>query len=389
MKQPPNGIVFDADAAVKVANQIGYPVLVRPSYVLGGRAMQIVYSDSELHNYITEAVQVTPDRPVLIDKFIEDAVEVDVDCVSDGEAVVIGGIMEHIEKAGVHSGDSACVIPPHTLSENVIEEIRVATIKMAKELNVCGLMNVQYAIRGDQVYILEVNPRASRTVPFVSKSIGIPLAKIAARVMAGKKLKDLGFTREKIINYFSVKEAVLPFVRFPGCDIELGPEMRSTGEVMGIDSDFGIAFAKTQFGAGLNLPEKGKVFISVRDMDKRYAVSLAKRLVNLGFDLIATRGTARVLKNNSLPVESIHKIAEGRPNIIDAITNGEIVLVLNTVSGHKARADETKIRTVAVRNNVPCITTLPGIEAAINGMESIRAKDGVSVKAIQDYHEGN
>jgi len=386
LQQPPNGIVFDADAAVKVAKQIGYPVLVRPSYVLGGRAMQIVYSDDELHTYITESVQITPDRPVLIDKFIEDAVEVDVDCIADGDIVVIGGIMEHIEKAGVHSGDSACVIPPHTLSDKILDEIRSATKKMAKELNVCGLMNVQYAIRGDQVYILEVNPRASRTVPFVSKSIGIPLAKIAARVMAGKKLKELGFTKEKIISYFSVKEAVMPFVRFPGCDIELGPEMRSTGEVMGIDSDFGIAFAKTQFGAGLNLPESGKVFISVRDFDKRYAVSLAKRLVSLGFDLIATRGTARVLKNNSLPVEPIHKIAEGRPNIIDAITNGEISLVLNTVSGHKARVDETRIRTDAVRNNIPCITTLPGIEAAINGMESIRAKDGVGVKAIQDYH---
>jgi len=248
LQQPPNGIVFDADAAVKVASQIGYPVLVRPSYVLGGRAMQIVYSDDELHTYITESVQITPDRPVLIDKFIEDAVEVDVDCIADGEIVVIGGIMEHIEKAGVHSGDSACVIPPHTLSDKILDEIRTATKKMAKELNVCGLMNVQYAIRGDQVYILEVNPRASRTVPFVSKSIGIPLAKIAARVMAGKKLKELGFTEEKIISYFSVKEAVMPFVRFPGCDIELGPEMRSTGEVMGIDSDFGIAFAKTQFG---------------------------------------------------------------------------------------------------------------------------------------------
>ncbi len=387
LKQPPNGIVFDADAAVKVASQIGYPVLVRPSYVLGGRSMQIVYSDDELHTYITESVQITPDRPVLIDKFIEDAVEVDVDCISDGEMVVIGGIMEHIEKAGVHSGDSACVIPPHTLSDNILSEIRSATKKMAKELNVCGLMNVQFAIRGDQVYILEVNPRASRTVPFVSKSIGIPLAKIAARVMAGKKLKDIGFTKEKTIPYFSVKEAVMPFVRFPGCDIELGPEMRSTGEVMGIDSDFGIAFAKTQFGAGLNLPENGKVFISVRDFDKRYAVSLAKRLVSLGLELIATRGTARVLRNNSLPVESIHKIAEGRPNIIDAITNGEIALVLNTVSGHKARVDETRIRTDAVRNNVPCITTLPGIEAAINGMESIKAKDGVGVKAIQDYHK--
>jgi len=387
LKQPPNDIVFNAEDAIKSANRISYPVLVRPSYVLGGRAMQIVYSDEELETYMTSAVEVSPDCPVLIDKFLEDAVEVDVDCIADGETVVIGGIMEHIEKAGVHSGDSACVIPPHTLSDKVLDELRAATQKMAKELNVRGLMNVQYAIRGDEVFILEVNPRASRTVPFVSKSIGVPLAKIAARVMAGKKLKDIGFTEEKSISYFSVKEAVLPFVRFPGCDIELSPEMRSTGEVMGIDTDFGIAFAKTQFGAGLNLPAEGKVFVSVRDWDKRYAVSLAKRLVSMGFKLIATRGTARALKNNSVPVESIHKIAEGRPNIIDAITNSEICLVLNTVSGHKAREDEIKIRTAAVRNNVPCITTLPGIEAAINGMESIRAKDGVGVRAIQDYHE--
>jgi carbamoyl-phosphate synthase large subunit len=388
LKQPPNDTATTVEEACRAARTIGYPVLVRPSYVLGGRAMQIVYNEDELRTYMEQAVQVSSERPVLIDKFIEEAVEVDVDCISDGETVVIGGIMEHIEEAGVHSGDSACVIPPHTLTAHVVDDIRQATYAMAKELNVCGLMNVQYAVRGGEVYVLEVNPRASRTIPFVSKSIGVPLAKMAARVMAGKKLTEVGFTKEKSVNYFCVKEAVLPFVRFPGTDLELGPEMRSTGEVMGIDADFGIAFAKTQFGAGINLPFEGKVFLSVKDADKRYAISLAKRLVAAGLDIVSTEGTAHAIRNSGVPVQQIHKIAEGRPNILDAIMNGEIKLVLNTVSGHKARADEVTIRSTAVSHGVPCITTISGIEAALNGIESIRAKDGVGVRALQDYHAG-
>ncbi|MCX7848548.1 MAG: ATP-grasp domain-containing protein, partial [bacterium] len=386
LSQPPNDTATNADEAFAAAARIGYPVLVRPSYVLGGRAMQIVYSEDELRTYMAEAVQVSSDRPVLIDKFIEDAVEVDVDCIADGETAVIGGIMEHIEHAGVHSGDSACVIPPHTLSPHLLDEIRRATYAMAKELNVRGLMNVQLAIRGDHVYVLEVNPRASRTVPFVSKAIGVPLAKLAARVMAGKTLQELGFTSEPTIDYFCVKEAVLPFARFQGTDIELGPEMRSTGEVMGIDTDFGIAFAKTQFGAGINLPFSGKIFLSVRDADKRYAISLAKRLVAAGLQIVSTEGTARALRNAGVPVQPIHKLAEGRPNVLDLITNGEIKLIINTVSGHKARADEARIRATAVAHNVPCITTIAGAEAAITGIESIRARGGVDVRALQDYH---
>jgi len=386
LSQPPNDTATNAEEAFAAAAKIGYPVLVRPSYVLGGRAMQIVYTEDELRTYMAEAVQVSSDRPVLIDKFIEDAVEVDVDCIADGEIAVIGGIMEHIEQAGVHSGDSACVIPPHTLSAHLLDEIRHATYSMAKELQVCGLMNVQFAIRDHHVYVLEVNPRASRTVPFVSKAIGVPLAKLAARVMAGKTLKGLGFTEERSINYFCVKEAVLPFARFQGTDIELGPEMRSTGEVMGIDTDLGIAFAKTQFGAGINLPFSGKIFFSVRDADKRYAISLAKRLVAAGLQLVSTEGTARALRNAGVPVEAIHKLAEGRPNVLDLIMNGEIKLIINTVSGHKARADEARIRATAVAHNVPCITTISGAEAAINGIESIRARGGVDARALQEYH---
>ncbi len=385
--QPPNETVTTTEHACAAAMRIGFPVLVRPSYVLGGRAMQIVYSEEELRNYMRAAVDVSEKRPVLIDKFIEGAVEVDVDCISDGTDVVIGGIMEHIEQAGVHSGDSACVIPPHTLSASVLDEIRHATKAMARELEVCGLMNVQFAVRDGDVFVLEVNPRASRTVPFVSKSIGIPLAKIAARVMAGKTLAELGITRETHIQHFCVKEAVLPFARFPETDIALGPEMKSTGEVMGIDADFGVAFAKTQFGAGINLPSSGKVFLSVRDADKRYAVSLAKRLTAAGLHIISTEGTAHALNTSGVVVEVVHKIAEGRPNVLDAIMNGEIALVINTVAGHKARTDESKIRTTSVRYNVPCITTLAGAEAAINGIESIYARgEGVGVRSLQEYH---
>jgi carbamoyl-phosphate synthase large subunit len=386
LTQPPNDTATNLDEACAAAAHIGYPVLVRPSYVLGGRAMQIVYDEDELRHYMTEAVQASSERPVLIDKFIEDAVEVDVDCIADGTTAVIGGIMEHIEKAGIHSGDSACVMPPHSLGDQIVREIRRATYAMAKELNVRGLMNVQYAVRDTTVYVLEVNPRASRTVPFVSKATGVPLAKLAARVMAGATLPELGFTTEPVIPYFCVKEAVLPFARFTGTDIELSPEMRSTGEVMGIDTDLGIAFAKTQFGAGVNLPFYGKMFVSVRDADKRYAVSLAKRLVAQGLQMVSTEGTARALRNSGVPVEEVHKISEGRPNILDLITNGEIKLIINTVSGHKARTDEIKIRSTATAHNVPCITTISGAEAAIMGIEAIRARDGVNVRALQDYH---
>jgi len=390
LMQPQNGIATSAEEAIAVAQRVSYPVIVRPSFVLGGRAMEIVYDDDALHRYMEHAVQASPDRPILIDKFLEDAIEVDVDAkvdvdaICDGERVVIGAIMEHIEEAGIHSGDSACVTPPHTLSDNLIRDIRDYTYAMALELNVCGLMNVQYAIKNDVVYVLEVNPRASRTVPFVSKSIGKPLAKIAARVMNGKKLKELDFIKEIQVKHFSVKEAVFPFVRFPGVDILLGPEMKSTGEVMGIDENFGVAFAKTQFGAGQNLPMSGKVFLSVKNQDKRGIVFIAKSLADIGFELVATSGTAKVLSNNGIPVSKLFKIGEGRPDITDLIKNQEVVLIINTPQGKGPRTDEMKIRTNAVMHGVPCVTTLAGASAAVTGIQAIK-KHGVNVKALQDY----
>ena len=391
--QPENGLAINEDQALEAAQRLGYPVLVRPSFVLGGRAMQIVFSDQELRDYMRFAVEVSEDRPVLVDKFLEDAVEVDVDCITDvGQfddpskgTIVIGGMLEHVEFAGVHSGDAAMVLPPHTLSKEIIDTIRDHTHAMARELKVIGLMNVQYAVKDGVVYVLEVNPRASRTVPFVSKSIGRPLAKMAAQVMAGKTLVELGFTEEIWPTHWTVKESVFPFNRFHGQDILLSPEMRSTGEVMGIDADLGIAYAKSQMAAGSTLPTKGKVFISVSDYHKGEVAAVAKLYVDLGFTLVATSGTADVLETAGLPVERLHKISEGRPNAVDLLKNKELSLVINTPSGQSPRADEIKIRTTAVYTNTPIITTLGSARAAAQGIAALKDK-GYSVKTVQEYH---
>ena len=391
--QPPNGIATNEAEALAVAHRLGYPVLVRPSFVLGGRAMQIVYSDAELSHYMRFAVEASPERPVLVDKFLEDATEVDVDCIADvGQfpnpadgTSVIGGILEHIEFAGVHSGDAAMVLPPHTLAAGVLQTIRDYTHAMARELRVIGLMNVQYAVKGEKVYVLEVNPRASRTVPFVSKAIGVPLAKLAARVMAGKTLRELGFTQESRPAYWAVKESVFPFNRFHGQDILLSPEMRSTGEVMGLDPDLGIAYAKSQMAAGAPLPLRGRIFISVSNAHKKEIVPIARQFADLGFNLCATSGTADVLEAAGLPVERVFKLAEGRPNAIDLMKNGDVQLVLNTPEGQNPRADEVKIRTTAVYTGTPIMTTISGARAALLGISALR-KSGYAVRALQEYH---
>jgi len=388
--QPPNGLATNAEEALVIAKRLTYPVLVRPSFVLGGRAMQIVYSDAELTHYMKFAVEASPERPVLVDKFLEDATEVDVDCIADvglpnGGTIVIGGMLEHIEFAGVHSGDAAMVLPPHTLSPSVIETIRKYTHAMATELKVVGLMNVQYAVKGEMVYVLEVNPRASRTVPFTSKAIGQPLAKIAARVMAGKTLKELNFTEEIWTKYWAVKESVFPFNKFIGQDILLSPEMRSTGEVMGLDADLGVAYAKSQMAANSPLPLGGKVFISVSDAHKQEVAAVAKSFADLGFELISTGGTAAVLEKAGLKVQRILKLQEGRPNVIDLLKNKEIQLVINTPSGASPRADEIKIRTTAVYTGTPIMTTLSGAKAAALGIAALK-KSGYAVKTVQEYH---
>jgi carbamoyl-phosphate synthase large subunit len=385
LHQPPNGTATSAEDAIRVADEIGYPVVVRPSYVLGGRAMEIVYDEESLMGFMGRAIEASPEYAILIDKFLEDAIEIDVDAVADGERCVIAGIMEHIEEAGIHSGDSACVIPPFSLTDELIEGIRANTSALAAELNVVGLMNIQYAIKNDVIYILEVNPRASRTVPFVSKATGISWAKIAAKLMVGNTLSGLGVTREVEIDHIAVKEAVLPFKRFYGVDTVLGPEMKSTGEVMGIDADFGMAFAKSQMAAGQTLPLEGTVFISVMNKDKRHVVFIAKKLVDLGFHIVATMGTAKVLAKNGIPVKTVHKVNEGRPHIIDLIKNGEIHLIINTPSGKKPKADEVAIRSEAVIHDIPCITTISGASAAVNGIESM-VQRGISVQSIQEYH---
>ncbi|MFH1067659.1 MAG: ATP-grasp domain-containing protein, partial [bacterium] len=386
LKQPSNATATTLKEALAGAHEVGYPVLMRPSFVLGGRNMQIIYSEQELRDYMKQSVEVSASRPVLLDRFLDDAIEVDVDCISDGKLAVIGAIMEHIERAGIHSGDSACVIPSFSLSEKTLEQIRSATLAMAKELQVCGLMNVQFAVKDGEVYVLEVNPRASRTVPFVSKAIGVPLAKLAARVMAGKTLQELGFTKEIKPSHYSVKEAVFPFSRFHGVDILLGPEMKSTGEVMGIDRDLGAAYAKTQIAAAPPLPLKGQIFISVRDEDKPRVIPLARELVELGFTLCSTSGTARALTEAGVPVNTLFKINEGRPNALDLLKNNEISLVINTPSGPVARADETKIRTTALYQKVPVMTTIAAAEASVRGIRSLK-KNGLSIAALQDYHE--
>ncbi|MGZ8919898.1 MAG: carbamoyl-phosphate synthase large subunit [Limisphaerales bacterium] len=390
--QPPNGIATNEAEALAAARELTYPVLVRPSFVLGGRAMQIVYSDAELQHYMRVAVEASPERPVLVDKFLEDATEVDVDCITDvGQfknpdegTIVVGGMLEHIEFAGVHSGDAAMVLPPHTLTKEVIDTIRKYTHAMARELKVIGLMNVQYAVKDGVVYVLEVNPRASRTVPFVSKAIGVPLAKLAAKVMAGDTLKKLGFTEEIWPKYWAVKESVFPFNRFHGQDILLSPEMRSTGEVMGLDADLGIAYAKSQMAANAPLPLSGRVFISVSDAHKTNVAEIAKLFAAMGFELVSTNGTANVLEKAGLKVQRVFKLDEGRPNTIDLLKNREIQLVINTPSGQSPRADEVKIRTTAVYTNTPIMTTLSGAKAAAQGIAALK-KSGYQVKTIQEY----
>jgi len=383
--QPPNGIARSYQEALKIAQAIDYPVVVRPSYVLGGRAMEIVYSDADLERYMTYAVLVEPDHPILIDQFLENATEVDVDAIADHTGqVVIGGIMEHIEQAGIHSGDSACSIPTITLSDAALATIRDWTIKLAKRLNVIGLMNIQFAVKGDQVYILEANPRASRTVPFVSKAIGHPLAKLAARVMSGKTLDELGFTEEVIPNHIAVKEVVLPFDKFLGTDALLGPEMRSTGEVMGIDMDFGKAFAKAVLGANQKLPLQGTIFISMNDRDKAAVIPVAKDLADLGFKLVATAGTCKALKHQGLTVDLILKVHEGRPNIEDAIKNNEIQLIINTPAGSTALEDDRSIRRTALAYKVPIITTIAGAKATAAAIRSLQQQP-LQVQSIQEY----
>jgi len=386
LKKPESGIARSIDEAIKVAGTVGYPVMVRPSYVLGGRAMEIVYDEMSLINYMSRAVEASPEHPVLVDSFLQNAIEVDVDCISDGKTVVIGGIMEHIEEAGVHSGDSACSIPPYSLDTAILDEIRRQAKLMAMELKVVGLMNVQFAVKDGEIYVLEVNPRASRTIPFVSKAIGAPLAKLATKLMVGRTLKDLGFTEEITPSYTSVKEAVFPFIKFPGVDTLLGPEMKSTGEVMGIGDGFGVAFAKAQLAAGNKLPQKGMVFISVRDADKADIVNVAKDLTDLGFRLIATGGTARYLKERSIEVESVCKVTEGRPNIVDKIKSREIAMVINTSFGAKSVADSYSIRRSSIDLGLPYFTTVAGARAAAHGIRAM-LKGGLEVKSVQEYHK--
>ncbi|MBP0000687.1 MAG: carbamoyl-phosphate synthase large subunit [Cyanobacteria bacterium SID2] len=384
--QPPNGIARSYKEALKVAKRIGYPVVVRPSYVLGGRAMEVVYSDEELERYMTFAVAVEPEHPILIDKFLENAVEVDVDAIADrGGTVVIGGIMEHIEQAGIHSGDSACSIPTQTLSNSALATIRDWTVKLAKRLSVVGLMNVQYAVQGDVVYIIEANPRASRTVPFVAKAIGVPLAKLASRVMGGELLTDLGFTEELIPKHVCVKEAVLPFGKFPGTDTLLGPEMRSTGEVMGLDNGFGKAFAKAELGAGERLPLSGTAFVSVIDRDKPLVVPVVRELQALGFKIMATAGTCQALKEAGIEdVKMVFKLSEGRPHVLDAIKNGWIQLIVNTPSGEDAQAEGRLIRRAALGYKIPVVTTIAGAKATVAAIRSMQSASW-QVKALQDY----
>ena len=393
LKQPANGIAYDLPTALSTAESIGYPVLVRPSFVLGGRAMEIVYDEESLTRYMLRAMEASPNKPVLIDKFLEDATEVDVDCLSDGKRTVIGGVMQHIEEAGIHSGDSACVIPPYSLSAELTAEIKSQARKLAAELQVKGLMNIQFAVTGvgpsgvtgtPEVYVLEANPRASRTVPFVSKATGVPLARLAALVMTGKTLDELGVNEEVIPGHFSVKESVFPFNKFPGVDILLGPEMRSTGEVMGIDANLPMAFAKSQMAANASLPVKGTIFISVAASDKAEVTPVARQFAEMGYKLLATHGTAIHLRSHGIPVEEVPKIQEGRPNLIDYMKNGDVQLIINTPSGRGSRSDEGKIRAAAVAHRVTCITTLSAAYAAVAACRALRENE-LTVTALQDW----
>jgi carbamoyl-phosphate synthase large subunit len=386
LRQTPSGSAVSAEEAISIAQEIGYPVLVRPSFVLGGRAMELVYNNEDLARYVQNAIEVSPDRPVLVDRFLEDAIEVDVDCIADGEISVIGAIMEHIEQAGIHSGDSACVIPTFSLSAAVLKEIASATKAMSRELKVRGLMNVQFAVKGENVYVLEVNPRASRTVPFVSKAIGVALAKHAAQIMTGEKtLREIGFTKEIVPKHFSVKEAVFPFLRYQGMDISLGPEMKSTGEVMGIDADLGLAYAKSQMAAPPALPKGGNVFISVKDDDKPNVISLAHEFVGLGFKIIATSGTAAMLAAAGVPVTEVYKIRVGRPHVLDLVRNGDINFIINTPSGKIPREDEVRIRNASLARKIPIMTTIRAAQASANGIRSLQ-RSSLRVKTLQEYH---
>ena len=392
LRQPENGIARSAAEAEAVAERIGYPVVIRPSYVLGGRAMEIVHERSGLARYMREAVRVSGDNPVLIDRYLNDAIEVDVDCIADGSpepsGVFVAGVMEHIEEAGIHSGDSACSLPPYTLAPAMVTELKLQTEAMARALNVIGLMNVQFAIKGDDVYVLEVNPRASRTVPFVAKATGIPIAKIAARVMAGARLAEFRLDARAVSAHVAVKEAVFPFSRFDGVDTILGPEMKSTGEVMGIDSSFDRAFAKSQLGAGTRLPMTGTVFLSLKDADKSAAIPLARRLVDMGFTILATRGTAARLGEAGIAVRSINKVLEGRPHCVDAIRSGDIQLVINTASGPQSVADSFDIRRSALTHLVPVYTTFAGARAAILAIAALKAGT-LEVAPLQAYFRGS
>ena len=389
LKQAEAGTATSEKEAIEIAQRISYPVLVRPSFVLGGRAMVIVYDDQELSSYMRSAVEASPERPILVDRFLEDATEIDVDVISDGETSVVGAIMEHIEQAGIHSGDSACVIPPFSISEQIKEEIGTASKALAEKLQVKGLMNIQFAVKDEELFVIEVNPRASRTVPFVSKTIGVPLAKIAAKVMAGQKLEDLGFTKEIIPDHYAVKEAVFPFVKFPGIDIVLGPEMKATGEVMGIDSDLGMAYAKSQMAASCPLPLEGNVFISLKDRDKDKAKEIIKEYHELGFKLFSTEGTAKAIQDEQIPVTKLFKLAEQRrPNVLDMIKNGEIDFVINTPSGDRnPRADEVTIRSSAIANGIPVMTNLNAAKASSMAIRSLKSLD-LKVKTLQEFHIG-
>jgi carbamoyl-phosphate synthase large subunit len=386
LRQPPNATATSVQAALTIAHEISYPVLVRPSYVLGGRAMQIVADDQSLINFMEWALVASPDHPVLIDKFLEDAIEVDVDAISDGRLTVIGGIMEHIEEAGIHSGDSACVLPPYSLSREIQEDIKKQTRALAAELGVVGLLNIQFAVKGDHIFVLEVNPRASRTVPFVSKATGVSLAKLATKVMLGHTLEELGFTREVEPPYFAVKESVFPFRRFPGVDPMLGPEMRSTGEVMGIDQDFGLAYAKAQLAASQLLPLEGGVLFSVKDPDKPMMAPIVKGFQELDFQVYGTRGTTACLAKHGVEVSEVYKVREGRPHIIDRIKNREIDLVINTPRGRYTPADSYSIRRAALEYNIPYTTTFAAAKATLHAIKTL--KEGkLAVKSLQEYHE--
>ena len=388
LRQPANGLVRSEDEAICIATNIGYPIVIRPSYVLGGRAMEIVHDEAALKRYMTEAVEVSGDSPVLLDSYLQDAIEVDVDAIADRDQVFVAGIMEHIEEAGIHSGDSACSLPPYSLTEGIVSELKRQAISLAQALNVVGLMNVQFAVKNGDIYILEVNPRASRTVPFVAKATGIPVAKIAARVMAGEKLKDFDLRQRAKRTHMAVKEAVFPFARFPGVDTLLGPEMKSTGEVMGIDTDFPRAFAKSQLGAGNRLPLEGTVFISVKDRDKPAAADLGRRLSKLGFNLMATGGTQSFLVEQGLEVVRVNKVLEGRPHCEDALLNGEVQLVINTTEGAQAIADSASIRRSAVTNNVPHYTTMTAANAAVDGINALNSAS-LEVAPLQAYFDSS